>query len=299
MRGAGPKGLSAMPSIKPFAKGFHGRPLLDVPKAMIESYASEHTLQWIEDESNLNVDFSRNFLRHDILPLLKKRWPSVADTLSRVAEHCSDAQNFIDNAMDEHLASVKSGAGLSISALLNLPELSQRYVLRRWFSILRFPIPSVVKMQQIQQSLLLAAEDKMPHIMWGHVELRRYQDTLYAMQKLLKHDEQIIYTWDFKQDLLLPNVGKLTAHVVMGQGLRCDITSVTVRFRQGGECCRLPGRNFHHDLKKLFQQWGVPPWERARIPLLFAEDKLIAVVGYYIDSEYEAKPSENGLALCL
>src|SRR5262249_26218683 len=153
-----------------------------------------------------------------------------------------------------------------ISALLTLSPVSQRHVLRRWFSHLRFPIPSAVKMQQIQQSLLLAAYDKMPHIMWGHVELRRYQDTLYAMHKLLMHDEQKSYLWDLKQELTLPNIGVLQVESKMGQGLRSDIKQVTVRFRQGGEFCRLPGRDFHHDLKKLFQQWGVPPWERSRVP---------------------------------
>lgn len=299
MRGAGPKGLSAMPTIKPFAKGFHGRPLLEISKKTIDSYACEHKLKWIEDESNQNIDFSRNYVRQTLFPLLKKRWPAVSDTLARVAEHCAEAQRFIDLAMDEHLANMQRGSGLSISALLTLSQTVQRHVLRRWFTHLHFPIPSAVKMQQIQQSLLLAAEDKMPHIMWGHVELRRYQDVLYAMEKLLMHDETKSYVWDMEQPLILPNVGVLHAELNLGQGFRKDVKQVTVRFRQGGECCRLPGRDFHHDLKKLFQQWGVPPWERSRVPLLFVEDKLVGVVGYHIDINYLAKKDEQARIVTL
>ncbi len=294
MRGAGPKGLSAMPAVKPFARGFHGRPLLAVSKKAIESYAHEHKLQWIEDESNINLDFNRNFLRHHVFPLLKKRWPAIAESLSRAASHCAETQDFVDHAMDEQLVLMRGGTGLSISKLLTLSSDTQRHVLRRWFAHLRFPIPSSVKMQQIQQSILLAAEDKMPHITWGHVELRRYQDVLYAMEKLLIHDENKSYVWNMEQPLTLPNVGMLHAESSIGHGLRYDIKEVTVRFRKGGEYCRLPGRDFHHDLKKLFQQWGVPPWERSRVPLLYVEDKLIAVVGYHLDAEYVAKEGELG-----
>lgn len=294
LRGAGPKGLAAMPIIKRFAQGFHGRPFLTISHATLEKYANYHGLRWIEDESNQNTDFSRNYLRHDVLPVLKKRWPSVTDTLSRVAEHCAEAQDLIDGEMNRYLAASKNDLGLSITALLALSSSVQRHVLRLWLSHLSFPIPSVVKMQQIQNTFLQAAPDKLPHITWGSVELRRYQDTLYAMKKLVMHDEHKIYEWDVTQPLTLPNIGILHAVLTPGQGLRINISRITVRFRQGGECCRLPGRAFHHNLKKLFQQWGVPPWERSRVPLLFHNNTLIAVVGYFIDAEYVAKAGEKG-----
>jgi tRNA(Ile)-lysidine synthase len=298
MRGAGPKGIAAMPSIKLFDKGFHARPFLHIPRKDFESYAQHHGLQWIEDESNQNMDFNRNYMRHVILPMIKKRWPSAADTLSRVARHCAETQGVVDVVMDDYLKSSKTGSGIAISTLLTLSPIIQRHVLRLWFSSLRFPIPSVVKMQQIQRALY-AAEDKSPHIMWGHVELRRYQDVLYAMKRLLVHDQTKHYPWDFTQPLILPNVGVLQATLTQGQGLKTEIEHVTVKYRQGGEFCRLPGRDFHHDLKKLFQQWNIPPWERSRIPLLFIGEKLIAVVGYYIDAEYTARQGEQGRAIAL
>lgn len=299
MRGAGPKGLAAMPAIKPFAKGFHGRPFLNVSRKTLESYANHYGLQWIEDESNRNVNFSRNYVRHDIIPLLKKRWPSVTSALSRVAAHCAETQALMDVMMDDHLKSVLSGKGLAITRLLTLSSPLQRQVLRRWFSTLHFPIPSSAKMQQIQQTLLQAAHDKLPHITWGDVELRRYQDVLYAMKRLPMHDDTKNYGWDFSESLTLPNVGHLHAELTAGQGLRKNIKQVVVRFRQGGEYCRLPGRAFHHELKKLFQEWGVPPWERARVPLLFVENKLIAVVGYHLDEDYAAKEGEQGWRVSL
>lgn len=299
MRGAGVKGLAAMPLIKAFAQGFHARPLLNVSRKELEKYAYQYSLKWINDESNHNIDFNRNYLRHEVLPILKKRWPATTETLSRVASHCAEAQLVIDEMIDEQLQIVKLGSGLSISKLLNLSPRIQRQVLRRWFSVLQFPLPSVVKMQQIQHAFLQAAEDKTPHITWGHVELRRYKDVMYAMHKMLLHDETKIYEWDFATPLTLANIGQLHALSTIGKGIKKSIDKVTVRFRQGGEFCRLPGREFHHDLKNLFQQWGVPPWERARIPLLFHGDKLIAVVGYFIDQDFMVKQDEIGVVVSL
>lgn len=301
MRGAGPKGLSAMPKIKPFGiGGTHGRPLLNVSRKAIEIYAREYELQWIEDESNKNIDFSRNFLRHDILPLLKKRWPSIADTLSRVAEHCAETQYLLDESIKQYVNAAKCGKGLSIAKLLTFSSAIQRQVLRLWFSELHFPIPSVVKMQQIQQSFLQAGQDKSPYISWGHVELRRYQNVLHVMKKIFLHDEKKEYQWDMNQPLLLPNIGVLCSESKKGQGLKKNsIKQLKVRFRRGGEFCQLPGREFHHDLKKLFQQWSVPPWERTRVPLLFLEDKLIAVVGYFINEAFAAREDEEGFMVRL
>ena len=179
LRGAGPKGLAAMPFIKPLGKGFHARPLLNVTRDDLKKYAKQNHLTWIDDESNANVNFARNFLRHDVLPILKKRWPTVAATLSRTAEHCAEAQQFIDAMATQDLAAVKDPVQknrLSVTKLRALDAARQRHVLRAWLQELHFPIPSTVKIRQIQQDFLYSSEDKLPHIMWDGIELRRYQD---------------------------------------------------------------------------------------------------------------------------
>lgn len=287
-RGAGPKGLAAMPSIKPFATGYLARPLLSLSRAQLIEYAVAHQLAWVEDASNHNVTLARNFLRHDIIPLLTHRWPSIANTLSRVANHCAEAQRVIDDAVSDVLCHMQGSQEntLSVKKLLSLDESKRGYVLRAWLAQQSLSVPSTVKMQQLLGPLLLARPDRFPHVMWGRCEVRRYQDNIYAMHSLADHNPNQTYTLCVNESLLLPGIGTLRVTV---NDLGCaEVDKLTVRFRQGGEVCRLPGRKHHHALKNLFQMWGVPPWQRDRIPLIYLDDTLIAVVGYFVAEAFAA-----------
>lgn len=304
LRGAGPKGLSAMPKIKPFALGWHARPLLDFTRAELRDYAEQNNLEWINDESNTDIHFTRNFLRHEVLPVLKRRWSTVSNTLARVAENCVDAQILLDEIAEQDLSFVmyadsdvplRKYMSLSVKKLLTLNSARQRNVLRSWLQQFNFPIPPSVKLQQIQQDMLLAREDKSPHFVWEGIELRRYRDELFVMPCLIEHDPTQVYEWNLSRPLLLPQF-TLLAQQTQNKGLRADIKKVSIRFRQGGEMIQLPGRTCRHELKKLFQEWGIPPWERERVPLIYVEDKLAAVVGYYLSEEFSA---EQGLEISL
>lgn len=291
IRGAGIKGLASMPSIKSLGKGFHYRPFLHITREDLEKYAKEHQLQWIEDESNENSHFDRNFLRHNVLPMLKKRWPSVTKTLARSAKHCAEAE----------LLLAGEGGGdnqLSIKKLLLLPHLKQRYLLRAWLDSLHFPPPSEAKLQQIIQTVIPAAKDRFPLVTWGEYEVRRYQETLFALPKRANFDQSIVLKWDFKKPLLLPDGRMIRALLTKRENLFNIESSCEVRFRQGGEKCRL-SESHRHSLKNLFQAWGVPPWERNRVPLIFINDELAAVVGYFYDKRYITKKDELGVELIL
>lgn len=289
-RGAGPQGLSAMPKIKSFGQGFHARPLLDFSREDLLQYAKHHKLNWIEDESNLNSHFTRNFLRHEIMPILTKRWPSVTKTLARAAENCADAQQFIELSSEELLTKVQGTVAgtLSVKKILLLKVLEQRHVLRSWIAQAKFSLPSTTKLQQIMQTLLHAREDKMPHVHWGKAEIRRYQDNLFLMRKLGWHDAGQILSWDIAEPLVIPNIGILKADLLSildpaDEPRDVGEEGLQVQFRKGGETLQLPGRLHHHDLKKCFQTWGVPPWLRNRVPLVYLNERLIAVVGFWID----------------
>ncbi|MCE3238754.1 MAG: tilS [Gammaproteobacteria bacterium] len=290
LRGAGPKGLSAMPLLKLFAAGFHGRPLLHLSRAELKNYAEEHQLKWIQDESNENKNFTRNFLRHDILPLLKNRWPTVTKTLARVAENCAEAQEIIEHTAEKGLTACcgKQNQTLSVKKLLLLAAMHQRQVLRAWLVKLQFPLPSAAKLRQIQQDFLHAKQDKSPYMHLDTFEIRRYRDDMYAMRCLPKWDPKQIFVWELSQPLMIPSLGKLHAVSTDTSGLRADIKNVTVRFRQGGERCYFPERQCHYLLKHLFQEWGVPPWKRDRLPLLYVEEELIGVVGFFLNSNYKS-----------
>ncbi len=301
LRGSGPKGLSAMPHIKLLAKGFHGRPLLCTSHSDIKKYAEAQGLQWIEDESNTNTHFTRNFLRNDVIPMLKKRWPTLDTQLARVARHCAEAQSILDSVAADDLATLidSSMQTLCIKTLKQFNDARQRLILREWIKSQNFPLPSEVKMRQIQYYCLEAGIDKSPLIQWADVTLRRYQGKLYMMKSFQKHDEKQTMHWDMKQPLVLPTIGILKSTLTQGQGLLASIDHVSVRFRLGAEKCILPGRSHHHSLKNLFQDWKIPPWERARIPLLFVGDRLIAVTGFFMDEKFCAKENEKGYEISL
>jgi tRNA(Ile)-lysidine synthase len=296
VRGAGPKGLAAMPVIKPLGRGFLVRPLLNSSRRDLQAYAEQNHLNWIEDESNTNTHFSRNFIRHEVLPLLAQRWPEVAKTLARTAAHCADAQNLLeDSAQQDLFAGVGSMPGtLSVSFLLQLPISRQRQLLRFWLQQQNHILPGTIKMQQIIQDMLGAKVDKAPCVAWDEVELRRYRDDLHVMKRLQPHDQTQVWDWDTQSDLTLQTVGVLRATLTEGTGFRAGLKDVTVRFRQGGEVCRLPNRGCQHTLKNLFWEWNVLPWERDRIPLVFVADSLAAAPGYFVAEAFKAAANEPG-----
>ncbi len=246
LRGAGPKGLAGMPAIKPFAKGQHARPLLSFSRDVLRKVAEQLSLKWIEDESNTKIDFARNYLRHEVIPLLKKRWPAMSQTISRSAMHCA-----------------KAGEAPN-----------WRLVLRQWIADHGYPLPSAKKMESMQ-ALLTAKPDRNPCVRFGDVSIRRYQDQLYLVPDEVKEQ-------------------KLIATRVLGQGLRVSLDELAVRYRKGGERIQLPHHTHHSDLKKLLQQWRVPPWQRATIPLLYAGETLVAIVGFVIAEGWQAGAEQLG-----
>jgi len=268
-RGAGPKGLAAMPFIKPLGKGWHMRPLLAFSRQELQEYALANHLQWIEDESNSNIQFTRNFLRHEIFPILKQRWPNIANTLSRTALHCAEAQQVLTTLSWQDLVFVKGSVTntLSIKKLKALDEVRQRYALRAWLEELHFPIPSRIKLCHIQQEMLYARQDKRPYFTWRGIELRRYRDDLYAIPCLSAHDPHQVYEWDLQNPLTIPGIGVLRVEGLQGLGLGPEVKQVTIRFRHGGE-----------KMKKYFQELGVPPWERDRVPLVYVGGRLVGVM---------------------
>lgn len=262
LRGSGPKGLSAMPALKPFATGFHGRPLLNFSRQQLVSYAEERQLSWVEDESNDDCALTRNFIRHDVMPVFKRRWPTVESTLARSAQHCAEAQSLLDEVANERLATVQGVASrtLSVSKLLSYSESWQRLLLRSWIIQSGFSLPPSTKLISIQKTILRSAQDKMPCVRWRGAEMRRYRDDIHLISEVL----------------CVPEVG---------QGLRLEMSDVTIRNRMPGESVEVLARG-RVSLKNLFQEWQVPTWERGNLPLLFCGNKLIQVPGYFKDPAY-------------
>jgi tRNA(Ile)-lysidine synthase len=288
-RGAGPKGLAAMPEAVQFGKGYLLRPLLRFSRDDIKQYALQHGLQWVEDDSNTNLRFDRNYIRHHVFPVVKERWPSAAETVARAAQHCANADFLLEQlaAADLTICLNPHFNALSIPALLQLNDIRQRNVIRYWLRLLNLPVPSSVKLNELTRMFLYSRHDAVPYMTWEGAEIRRYRNYLYAMPPLNQHDNSLIIPWDLKADLQLPNnLGILSLQSLVQQGLDIkSLNDVTVQFRKGGEKCQIQSHCITQSLKKLFQQWGVPPWQRSRIPLIYQGNNLCAVIGYCICSQ--------------
>ena len=303
LRGAGPKGLAAMPAMNGFAAGWHVRPLLGFRREQLQAYARQHGLDWIDDESNFDTGFDRNFLRHEILPQLTQRFPGLASTLSRSAVLCAEAAELLADTARADAQSVSvSDDRLSVQGLRELGEVRARNLLHWWVGERGLPVPSAAQLQNIWREGVCAAPDATPLIRWQGGEVRRYRDALYVMPPLAPYMATGEWCWDMRQPLVIAGVGSLSAVPQAGQALSLaalEGKQLIVRFRRGGERLRLPGREGHHDVKKLFQEAGVPPWQRQRTPLLFCGDDLAAVVGHWVAAEYQAGPEEPAVNLQL
>lgn len=302
LRGSGVKGLAAMPAQQVFSQGLLCRPMLGFSREEIVAYSVQNNLNWIDDPSNFDTDFDRNFLRHDVVPLLETRWPALKKTLSRTAMHTAEADQLLTELAEQDWIKVKNKSQIQISALCELDEKRQRNVIRYWLAkICHLSLPDTVHLQRILDEVLTAAEDATPEVIWRGGEVRRYQGLLYAQEQLIKLDSQAEYTWpDITKPLVISKEMTLTISSSLGEGLsqsKLEKAELLVKFRQGGESCRPAGRGQTHQLKKLFQEWQVPPWQRASIPLIYVNGEIAEVLGFCRCEPFTATEDEIGILI--
>ena len=273
LRGSGPDGLSAMPMRAHFSCGHIMRPLLAVTSSQINLYAQNHHLEWIDDPANDNLNYDRNYLRQKIEPLLCERWPGWRETLARAARHQADASQLIwQLAKQRYSYCCSSDDTLLVEACLNLGEAERKSVLRYWIKKKNLPLPS--EKQLLQLIAILSSGGAGALVCWPGAEIRHYRGRLYAMAPRPPFIDKSARHWVCGSDLELPEIKtKLTWQRL--SELAPDLSqseSLTVRWRCGGEQCFLG--HFHKRLKKVFQELGVPPWERDRVPLIYLKDEL-------------------------
>ncbi len=281
-RGAGINGLAAMPIISTFAKGQHIRPLLEQSRDALAHYAQLHQLNFIEDPSNQDQRYDRNFFRHSIIPQLKKRWSSMDKILARVAQHQAEAKKLLEEYITQDLPLLvgKQKGTLSIKKLKLLSTPRCKAIIRYFLDHQGFSVPSEKKLQHILSDILNAAQDAMPCVHWQGVEIRRYQDDLYAIPPLPAHNAQQIIHWNINQSLQLPSLNRILKfkHLEAIHPLLKKHRIVEVRFRQGGERIYQTEKKHSQSLKKIFQKMNIPTWERNRIPLIYIENKLVLIL---------------------
>jgi tRNA(Ile)-lysidine synthase len=295
LRGSGISGLAAMPRIHSLGKGKLIRPFLDITRAELRNYAESAGLTWLEDSSNFDTRFDRNYLRHAIVPLLKRRWSGVTHILGRAARHQAEAHYLLKDLgkIDfQHCQGTEINQ-ISIGALLTLSPARQANVIRYWLNILNLPLPSAAQLHHILNDMLTAKPDSRPLVRWQGADIRRYAHHLFAMPNLPEFPPNESLTWLPPAPLTLP-IGYLIAEETMGQGLIFS-EKLTIRFRQGGESCRWHGHQ--RPLKKIVHSNSIYPWLRGFIPLIYQEDILVAIPNVGVCEDFTAKANEKGLLL--
>jgi len=300
MRGAGLRGLSGVPSVQIFGGGWLARPLLEFSRAELEEWARTEQLQWLEDPSNANTGFDRNFLRHRVLPALRERWPAVAQSATRSTAHLREAGRLLDVLAAADLGSIAIGSCLSMTQLAGLAPARRRNVLRHWIRQHGMRVPSTRKLATIERDLLIAREDRLPCVEWDDVEVRRHRGLLYCMRQRPEFEPADPLPWNVSQVLELPaQLGRLRAQRDAAGGLAVARArgELQVHFRRGGEELQPAGDPHHRKLKKLLQDAGVLPWWRDRVPLIYSAEQLVAVGDLWIAEEFAARHGEDALRI--
>lgn len=276
LRGAGMRGLAAMPDVAPLGAGRLWRPWLTIPRRDIAAYGAAHDLAFVDDASNADVARARGYLAAHVWPPLIARWPSAASTLARVATHAARASEAIDALAAIDLEAARSPDGtLAIARLARLSDSRQAEVLRRWLAEHEAPPPDHRHIAAIQ-ALLAAREHNSPRVAYASVEVRRFDARLFVMPRLpAAPDTDTAIAWTTPEPLRLPGgAGRLVA--VNPAGARAWPNGLEVRFLRGGErFIRSDGR--HRRIKDALREARMPPWLRERLPLVYCHDALIAI----------------------
>ncbi|ABZ77514.1 tRNA(Ile)-lysidine synthetase [Shewanella halifaxensis HAW-EB4] len=316
-RGLGPKGLSAMGKVQRFnQQHWIIRPLLDCSKDEIEAYAKRYEITHIQDESNFDDKYDRNFLRLDVIPKLKQRWPSIAATTSRSAELCALQQSVLDEEIALKLPNIQLRKGndwvLDLERLAQYSSAWQSLLLRGHMDALGFAPPSKVQGEQILAQLLDAKADANVEIRLTDVIIKRFKSEGY----FLLPQKNAQYAADKKglSNIQLNKIEELINRVIelptgdnfsteacqTGLRLRLPLSSeqVSIEFALPGSTrCHPHNRSKGRELKKVWQECGLAPWKRGTVPLLCYDGKLVAAVGYWIEKSYLATADDVGLVL--
>jgi tRNA(Ile)-lysidine synthase len=271
LRGAGPAGLAAMPAVMPFGAGKLVRPLLEVGRATLAEYVKAAGLEWIEDPTNAQLRFDRNYLRSEIVPRLRERWPSVAQTVGRSARHCGEAATLLEQRARRDTDLACDGQDLEVAVLRRWDKVRQKAVLRSWFARRGVRAPDERRLDEALR-MFDARPDATPTLTWPGARLRKYGGRLTLEAAGVDAggaagNAPLAVQWDWRQPLLLPG-GRIARRRDAQGDLDLDRLPAAVDVRVGASS-EARGR----PLRKLLQELGVANWKRGDLPLLYEVDK--------------------------
>jgi tRNA(Ile)-lysidine synthase len=293
-RGAGIAGLAAMPEIASFEAGWHARPLLACTRDELEEWVRGAGLRWIEDDTNTDETLDRNYLRRQVLPLIRARWRGAGTAVARSARHAAEAQRLLDMVARADVDRVSCGSDLFVSGLRALPPDRRRNALRFWIARSGARLPDTSRLEELAGPVIGARPDANPRVAWGDVEVQRHADLLSIASRGIGGSLAIEWPWLDTPVLHLPDEGgtlELKADPHGPIDLDALPANVTVRHREGGERLRPRRGGARRALKSLLQESRVPIRDRGRLPLVFSGATLLAVGSLWIDESIQITPA--------
>lgn len=308
LRSAGSQGLAGIPARREWSGGQIVRPLLSCRRAELEGYARHHGLSWVEDESNRDDVYDRNYLRLKVLPLLEQRWPHAVAALCASAARARDDAELLEAWAAESLQAAgerpeRIGWSAELSWFVNHSGQRRRHLLRHWARLRGLAVPGDDQLANLSREVLHARRDAAPVLQWRGANLRRYRERLYLLDlrdlqvEAQSSPEETLSWCDFPAPLSLPGGFELCA-VADPEGplVLPGEARLTVRRRQGGERCIPHWRQRSHPLKKLLQEAALEPWLRDRVPLLYCDERLAAVGDLWACKPFTAVGGEGAMS---
>jgi tRNA(Ile)-lysidine synthase len=280
LRGAGVEGLAAMPRRRALGDGLLVRPLLDYGRSEIERCAAHHGLAYVADPSNGNIAMDRNFLRAELLPLLATRWPGYRQTVARASGHMAAAAGVLadQSGVPETVHSAMGDPGLLVSRLLGGTGGIAATRVRAWLRARGYQAPDHAVLAEFLRQLREASSDANPVLACGAYTLQRFRSGIYLLPDFDAPPPAQSLDLVPGASCAVDGVGIVSLQRATGDGVwLAPGEQLTLSWRQGGERCRLPGRIGSRSLKTLLQEWGVPPWWRERVPLMYLGGELLAI----------------------
>jgi tRNA(Ile)-lysidine synthase len=306
LRGAGVAGLAAMPEIAPFAAGSLARPLLSRARTEVRDWLAGERLAWLEDPSNADLTFDRNYLRARVLPPIRARWPGAGATVARAARYAAEAQRLLEGLGRADVGQASHGAHLSVPVLRTLSAARRRNALRYWIASAGFSMPPARRLEEIAGPMLAARADAQPFVEWQGARVQRVAGLLELAAAGTAGGEaarapagEATWAWHEAPVCALgAGCGELSIRPARHGPL--DTAALPgvlgVRWRRGGERLRPVRGGPRRALKSLLQEAHVPAAERARLPLLFAGTRLIAVADLWLDESVQATRASTARA---
>lgn len=305
-------GLQGMKMQREFGLGQLFRPLLNFTRLEILNFAEKENLKWIEDESNMTLKFSRNYLRHQVIPLIQERWNSFSKNVLQTAKLCEETSTILYECAKEDLMEVSDNVSsinprvetlicryyddkpLSISKILQYSTPRQKNLLYFWLKEIK---PNSKVINKILSEICYAKEDRLPKLKLANFIISRYQNKLFKLpefifNKLEPSPEFIINSKNNINFSLFP-FGSIVftknfqyAHNKKNLINIPNAACIKIDFRRGGEKFKLPGHKKHHFIKNIFQEWFIPPWIRDKIPLIYINNELAAIADLCVSEDY-------------